>query len=129
MVFEGLVADLLQEHLGAYLDGLDKKSLSISVWSGDVDLRNVSLKRTALSGLRLPVEVTHGSVGQLQLHVPWRSLGSKPVSVVIRDVLLLAAPSPETKARRSSEPSSSSVPRARAHPHGAPHTPAAATHR
>lgn len=68
-MFEGQVAYYLNKFLGRYLNGLDSQSLKISVWKGDVQLQNLSLKPEALADLELPVTVKAGLLGRLTLKV------------------------------------------------------------
>lgn len=67
------VAFYLNKYLGQYVSGLDAESLKISVWKGDVELRNLLLKPEALAGLNLPITVKAGLLGKLTLKVRrWR---------------------------------------------------------
>jgi hypothetical protein len=84
------VTELLRRYLGAYVEGLDKEKLRISVWSGDVVLHNLKLRPGALDTLNLPVKVTAGLLGTLRLKVPWTNLGKEPVVVEIDRVFCLA---------------------------------------
>lgn len=68
------MAGLLQRYLGKYVYGLDAESLRISVWRGDVELRNLRLKPEALEELNLPITVKAGLLGRLTLKV-CRALG------------------------------------------------------
>jgi vacuolar protein sorting-associated protein 13A/C len=91
-MLEGLVANLLNRFLGIYVKNFDAKQLNIGIWSGDVKLHNLELRREALDQLRLPLNVVEGHLGQLTLSIPWSNLRGKPVKVDIEDVYLLAAP-------------------------------------
>ncbi|KAL3428164.1 hypothetical protein PVAG01_01673 [Phlyctema vagabunda] len=91
-MLEGLVATLLNRFLGMYIKNFDPKQLNVGIWSGDVKLRNLELRREALDQLRLPVNVAEGHLGQLTLTIPWTKLGSAPIKIFIEDVFLLAAP-------------------------------------
>ena len=91
-MLEGIVATLLNRFLGMYVQNFDPKQLNIGIWSGDVKLRNLELRREALDQLRLPLNVIEGHLGQLTLQIPWSNLRGKPVRVDIEDVFLLAAP-------------------------------------
>ena len=91
-MLEGLVANLLNRFLGIYVKNFDAKQLNIGIWSGDVKLRNLALRREALDQFRLPLNVVEGHLGQLTLSIPWSNLRGKPVKVFIEDVFLLAAP-------------------------------------
>ena len=94
-MLEGLVANLLNRFLGMYVKNFDPKQLNVGIWSGDVKLRNLELRREALDQLHLPINVVEGRVGNLTLSIPWSNLRGKPVKVNIEDVSLLAAPKEE----------------------------------
>ncbi|KAE8146951.1 hypothetical protein BDV25DRAFT_161484 [Aspergillus avenaceus] len=91
-MLEGVVANLLNRFLGIYVKNFDAGQLNIGIWSGDVKLRNLELRREALDQLRLPLNVVGGHLGELTLSIPWSNLRGKPVKVDIEDVFLLAAP-------------------------------------
>ncbi|KAJ8612730.1 hypothetical protein MRB53_037306 [Persea americana] len=91
-MLEGLVSNLLNRVLGMYVRNFDPKQLSIGIWSGDVKLRNLELRREALDQLKLPLNVIEGHLGTLTLSIPWSNLRGKPVKVNIEDVFILAAP-------------------------------------
>ena len=74
-MFESQVAYYLNNYLGKYVYGLDTQSLKISVFKGDVVLRNLKLKPDALADLDLPVTVKSGLLGSLTLKASWH-LGS-----------------------------------------------------
>ncbi|KAK8195152.1 uncharacterized protein BKA78DRAFT_351066 [Phyllosticta capitalensis] len=106
-MLEGIVANLLNRFLGMYVQNFDPKQLNVGIWSGDVKLRDLELRREALDQLRLPLNVVQGHLGQLTLSIPWSNLRGKPVRVNIEDVFLLAAPredaeyDPEEEDRRA----------------------------
>lgn len=91
-MFESIVATLLNRLLGAYIENFDSKQLNIGIWSGDVRLKNLKLKRESLDKFKLPLNVKFGHLGELTLQIPWSNLKGKPVKVIIEDVYLLAAP-------------------------------------
>jgi len=64
----------------------------ISIYAGDVTLKNLQLKQDALDDLDLPVEVRAGLLGSLTLKVPWKNLGGTPVVVNIDQLYILASP-------------------------------------
>lgn len=94
-MLEGLVANLLNRFLGMYVKNFDPKQLNVGIWSGDVKLRNLELRREALDQLHLPINVVEGRLGELTLQIPWSNLRGKPVKVSIEDVFLLSAPKEE----------------------------------
>lgn len=91
-MFESVVATLLNRFLGSYIENFDPKQLNIGIWSGDVRLKNLRLKKESLDKFKLPVDVKFGHLGELTLLIPWSNLKGKPVKVVIEDVYLLASP-------------------------------------
>lgn len=91
-MFESIVATLLNRLLGAYIENFDSKQLNIGIWSGDVRLKNLKLKKESLDKFHLPLDVKFGYLGELTLQIPWSNLKGKPVKVIIEDVYILAAP-------------------------------------
>ena len=96
-MLEGLVATLLNRFLGMYVKNFNAKDLNVGIWSNEVKLRNLELRREALDQLHLPVNVVEGHVGNLRLEIPLSNLRGKPVTVHIEDVFLLAAPKEEAE--------------------------------
>jgi len=92
-MLEGVVSSLLNQYLGAFLEGLDKDQFKISVWGGSVNLKDVKVKSGALDMLHLPLTVKYGYVQKLHLSADWRHLGSKPVIVELSGVYMVAVPS------------------------------------
>jgi vacuolar protein sorting-associated protein 13A/C len=64
----------------------------IFFFTGDVVLRNLVLKQSALSELDLPVQTSYGHLGSLVLKIPWKNLYSAPVEAYIDRLYLLAVP-------------------------------------
>ncbi|KAG5925451.1 hypothetical protein E4U42_004279 [Claviceps africana] len=96
-MLEGLVAGLLNRFLGMYVENFDPTQLKVGIWSGDVKLRNLHLRREALDQLKLPINVVEGHLGELTLVIPWSNLRGAPVKVLIEDVFLLASPKEEAE--------------------------------
>ncbi|ERT03326.1 hypothetical protein HMPREF1624_01637 [Sporothrix schenckii ATCC 58251] len=94
-MLEGLVAGLLNRFLGMYVQNFDPTQLKVGIWSGDVKLRDLELRREALDQLKLPINVVEGHLGQLTLTIPWSNLSGAPVKIYIEDVFLLASPKEE----------------------------------
>lgn len=91
-MFESIVATVLNRLLGAYVENFDAKQLDIGIWSGDVRLKNLILKKESLDKFKFPLDVNFGHLGELTLQIPWSNLKGKPVKVIVEDVYLLAAP-------------------------------------
>jgi len=86
------VANLLNRFLGMYVRNFDPKQLNVGIWSGDVKLKDLELRREALDQMHLPLNVIEGHIGSLVLSIPWSNLRGKPVRINIEDLFLLAAP-------------------------------------
>jgi vacuolar protein sorting-associated protein 13A/C len=68
-MLEPVLVYYLNHYLGKYVEGLDRDSLRVSVWAGDVVLRDLKLRPEALQGLNLPITVKGGVLGTLRLKV------------------------------------------------------------
>lgn len=90
-MLESLVAGVLNRTLGSYVENFDPNQLKIGIWSGDVKLSNLKLKKESLDKFNLPIDLKCGHLGQLTLQIPWSNLKGLPVKILIEDVYLLAA--------------------------------------
>ena len=93
-----LATYFLQKYLGWLVEGLDPENFELSLWSGEVLLRNLKVKVDALDLLGLPIVVKSGSLSLLRLKIPWRSLGSDQVVVEINGLSVIAVPKNELDA-------------------------------
>ncbi|EDO42080.1 predicted protein, partial [Nematostella vectensis] len=91
-MFEQLVVSVLNSVLGRYIRDLDSSNLELAVLQGQAVLRDLELRDDALDGFDLPVQVTHGFVGEISLTIPWTNLYSSPCDICIEDVYLIASP-------------------------------------
>ncbi|KAL9658375.1 hypothetical protein ABK040_015695 [Willaertia magna] len=91
-MFEGIASTIIVKLLGDYIENLDNKSLNIAIWSGQVNLQNLTLKASALDAFDLPISVVQGCVGSIDATIPWKSLSSSPVVAKVSDVFLVVQP-------------------------------------
>ncbi|EPB70877.1 hypothetical protein ANCCEY_10022 [Ancylostoma ceylanicum] len=91
-MLENIVAWVLNNYIGEYLEDLNTDQLSVALLSGQVELENVPLKKTALRKLDLPLEVKAGLLGKLTLSVPITHLRSEPWALKLSDVLIIVGP-------------------------------------
>ena len=75
--------------LDKYIDQVDTKQLKISLFSGKVSLKDVSIKKTALSAHGLPFEVLCGKIGEIAAEMPYTKLSSKPCLAKVSDIFIL----------------------------------------
>eukprot|EP00873_Tetraselmis_striata_P001703 jgi/Tetstr1/421967/TSEL_012866.t1 len=85
-MFEGWVADLLASYLGHFVD-VQRKTLRLGLWSG-LTLQDVRLRPEAFDGLQLPFKLKHGSIGRLQVRLPWGAftLPNSYITIQLDDV-------------------------------------------
>jgi len=96
-MFESILEKILLTHLGKYIEGLDKNSLKMSIWSGDISISNISVKPEVLNMLELPIKMEFNFIGKLVLKIPWKSLGSSPVEVSVEDIFVILESLDKTK--------------------------------
>ncbi|MCP9261140.1 Vacuolar protein sorting-associated protein 13A [Dirofilaria immitis] len=85
MVFESVVAEILNRVLGNFVNNLDASQLNIGIWGGDVKLTNLEVKETALDDFDLPVKLKFGCLTKLVLKIPWNDLYRQPVIADIEE--------------------------------------------
>lgn len=66
-MFESLVERLLETYLSDWIT--DYNQLHLSVWSGDLKLRNLKIKPDLFEGFRFPFVVQDGRIGEIQIKV------------------------------------------------------------
>ncbi|VDN85297.1 unnamed protein product [Brugia pahangi] len=92
-MLENLVAWVLNNYVGEYLENLNTDQLSIALLQGQVELENVPLKKSALRKFDIPLKVKSGLLGKLTLSVPLTRLRSEPWVIKMSDLLVLLEPS------------------------------------
>ncbi|XP_058851035.1 intermembrane lipid transfer protein VPS13C-like isoform X2 [Acipenser ruthenus] len=97
MVFESLVADLLNKFIGDYVENLDKSQLKLGIWGGNVVLENLKVKENALSEFNVPFKVKAGQIGKLILKIPWKNLYNDAVVATLDGLYLLVVPGASIK--------------------------------
>lgn len=102
-MLEKFIANLLASYLGRYIENLDQNHVKVSIWSGNVTLHNLKIKKSALSALRLPIRVKEGVLGELKVVIPWSRLRSEPVKIEIKNVLLIVHPNKAEGYQQSEE--------------------------
>ena len=96
-MFEGLLEKFLASFLGDYIENLDPAKLSVSIWSGNIELHDLRLRSDLLTRLQLPFEVKLGIIKRLHLEFPWSRLASQPVVCKLEQLHLVVAPQPEAQ--------------------------------
>lgn len=112
MVLEHTVGALITRFASKYIDNLDLSALRLSVFGGDVVLRNLELNLEVLRrdfAAGLPIEFQRGYVREIRIHIPWLKLASEPIELTIDTVELVASLlPPDTASGCPEEPAVSS---------------------
>ena len=66
--------------------------MNISVYQGEVDLKDLQLKKSICEKLDLPIKLVIGRMKRLYIKVPWNALSSKPVKLEITGLELVISP-------------------------------------
>jgi hypothetical protein len=83
---ERLLAQVLNDKFGQFLEGLSANNLKVGLWEGSVKLKNVKVKKTAFDLGAVPLKVKSGNVSSLELTIPWSALSRKSVVLEVHGV-------------------------------------------
>ncbi|XP_020292498.1 vacuolar protein sorting-associated protein 13C isoform X2 [Pseudomyrmex gracilis] len=92
MVFESVVAELLNKVLGDYIENLDYTQLKLSLWGGDVVLTDLLIKESALDVLDLPIRLEYGRLGKLILKIPFKDMWNGQIDAIVEELFILVVP-------------------------------------
>ena len=87
-----IIAPIIARYTSQYIEGLDAKDFQLSIFEGSISLSNLTLKRSALAELDLPVDVVKGTLSSLEIKIPWTNLKKEAVEVTVDELLLLVKP-------------------------------------
>lgn len=76
--------------VGEFIDGIDTKKLNIGIWSGTVEIVNVSLKPRILALLGLPYSIIFSNISKLDIRIPLKNLFTAPLFIEIDSIQILA---------------------------------------
>jgi vacuolar protein sorting-associated protein 13A/C len=91
-MFEALLERLLLSKLGKFISGLDRESLRVAVWQGDITLHNVQLSPDSLLRFQLPFILAVGCISELTIRIPWTRLTSSPIEITLDGLYVLLRP-------------------------------------
>jgi len=111
-MFDRYLAEALATHFSHIISDFDSDTVKISVWNGEVVLKDLTLKQDAIQqfkgGAELPFKIDYGHIGTFELHIPWSvlKLSQRPTkkskklmkteagscSIILSDVNILISP-------------------------------------
>ncbi|XP_014471667.1 PREDICTED: vacuolar protein sorting-associated protein 13C isoform X2 [Dinoponera quadriceps] len=103
MVFESIVAELLNKVLGEYIENLDYSQLKLSLWGGDVVLKDLLIKESALDVLDLPVRLEYGRLGKLILKIPFKDMWNGQIDAIVEELFVLVVPTSQVSYNEEKE--------------------------
>ncbi|XP_029176856.1 vacuolar protein sorting-associated protein 13 isoform X2 [Nylanderia fulva] len=92
MVFESIIAELLNKVIGEYIENLDYTQLKVSLWGGDLVLNDLFIKESALDVLDLPVRLEYGRLGKLILKIPFKDMWNGQIDAIVEELFILVVP-------------------------------------
>ena len=92
-MLEQPLAYLLKGLLGEFVKDSEKlqDKLQVGVWAGLIILENLQLKNI-FSSLDLPITLSYGNIGRLEIRIPWATLGVDPVIIIVDQIYILIEP-------------------------------------
>uniref|UniRef100_A0AAG5DF63 UBA domain-containing protein n=1 Tax=Anopheles atroparvus TaxID=41427 RepID=A0AAG5DF63_ANOAO len=87
-----LIAWVLNNYLGKYVENLNTAQLTIALLSGQVELENLPLRKDALRHFGLPLQILSGSIGKVKLTVPVRAFRTASWCLYIDNVSVTCGP-------------------------------------
>ena len=87
----------MQRVLGEYLEGFNSDNLKVGIWSGEIVIQGVRLKKSLLMKLGFPLELRYSFIQSLVMKIPWKSLTSSKTELVLDGVYVVVARVPENK--------------------------------
>jgi vacuolar protein sorting-associated protein 13A/C len=88
---------LLNSILGEYIENFSAENLKIGIWSGEVVLKNVVLKKSIIKKLNLPFKIKYSRLGCLKMTIPWKNLTTSKIEVLLEGFELIIAEVPTSE--------------------------------
>lgn len=108
----GVLQNILIQNIKSVLEEFCEESsitddvIKVSAWDGKFVIDRVVLRKKVFESIGVPMTLHHGSIGKIEIFVPWTSLGTDSVVVHVENVCLLIGPkyewSTSSGARRDS---------------------------
>lgn len=104
-MFESFLEKILSRVIGKYVEGIRKEDMKVGLLSGNVEIKNLKLKKKIIEELNLPFALKFGVVDKLNLKVPWKSLSSSAVVAELEGLYLVICPTSKGKNDKKAGPS------------------------
>jgi hypothetical protein len=96
-MFERLLVFFLKKFLGEFFeDGtLLSEKVQLGIWKGSLVLEKLVFSKKVLDLSDVPLSLHYGSVGRLEISIPWKRLGLAPIVVSVDSVCVVLEPNYE----------------------------------
>ena len=78
-MFEALLEKIMSRIAGEYIEGISSDKMKVGVFNGNVEIKNVQIRKSIMKKFNLPFKLKFGMVELIKMKIPWRSLSSSPV--------------------------------------------------
>lgn len=95
-MLEKILSDLLNTHLGKFIENIDRKQIGATIFSGNLELKNMKLKSTIFDDSPLPFSLMYGQVGRIFIKVPLWDMFKTPLEIQIEDIVGLVKLKPKS---------------------------------
>uniref|UniRef100_A0A8D8Z1B7 Vacuolar protein sorting-associated protein 13B n=1 Tax=Cacopsylla melanoneura TaxID=428564 RepID=A0A8D8Z1B7_9HEMI len=108
---ESFLTSFILSYADKYIKDFKKSDAQLSLWEGEAYFHNLELDPLALEDL-VPFHFVSGHINELKIKVPWTSLGSSPVEVVIDTIeCVMKFKSPESDKSTSNAADTATAPK------------------
>ncbi|OQR68370.1 vacuolar protein sorting-associated protein 13D-like [Tropilaelaps mercedesae] len=91
-MLEGLVAWVLNNSVGRYVENLNTSQLSVGILQGQVELEDLPLKKEAFRQLLFPLEIKNGYIGKVVLKIPVTRIRTDPWTIIVERLYVVVGP-------------------------------------
>ena len=91
-MFESILEKILLHNFGQFIEKLDRNNIHLGVWSGNLIIENVSVKKDLLEKLELPLILKFSYIEKFQINLQWAKINYQPIEVIISNVFLIVSP-------------------------------------
>ena len=95
-MFETIISDALNQHLGAFIENIDPAQLGSSIYRGALLLKNMRLKPSMFDSSPVPFQLKYGQIGRIYLKLPIWDMFASPLIMEIEDIVGIVQIKPMT---------------------------------
>ena len=69
-MFEKVLEMILELVFGKFIKGIDSKNIKLALWSGEVNIQNVTLKDDVIKIIDIPLTLIYSKIGKIHVKIP-----------------------------------------------------------